>query len=174
MAYNCGNPGPACQVASAGYAEEVLATAASYTAPGGAGAPSGVQAAVVSYAESQIGTPYVYGGATPGTGFDCSGLVVWAYGLAGVVVPRVANDQWHDEPHVALDELVPGDLVFFGSGTAFGDSVADHVGIYIGDSAMVDAPYTGADVRVDTFPDVAGAAWGGGEVVLGAADPVAT
>ncbi len=50
----------------------------------------------------------------------------------------------------------------------------DHVGIYIGDSAMVDAPYTGADVRVDTIPLVVGAAWGGGEVVLGAADPVAT
>ena len=110
---------------------------------------------------------------TPETGFDCSGLVVWAYGLAGVVVPRVANDQWHDETHVALDALVPGDLVFFGSGTASGDSVADHVGIYIGDSAMVDAPYTGADVRVDTIPLVAGAAWGSGEVVLGAADPVA-
>ena len=68
----------------------------------GAGVPSGVQAAAVSYAESQIGTPYAYGGATPQSGFDCSGLVVWAYGLAGVVVPRVANDQWHDEPHVAL------------------------------------------------------------------------
>ena len=133
VAYNCGNAGAACQAASAGYAQEVLATAASYTAPG-AGAPSGVQEAAVSYAESQIGTPYVYGGATPQTGFDCSGLVVWAYGLAGVVVPRVAN----------------------------------------GDSAMVDAPYTGADVRVDTIPDVAGAAWGSGEVVLGAADPVAT
>ena len=172
VAYNCGNPGPACQAASAGYAEQVLATAASYTAPG-AGVPSGVQEAVVAYAESQIGTPYVYGGDTPKTGFDCSGLVVWAYGLAGVAVPRVANDQWHDEPHVALDALVPGDLVFFGSGTASGNTVADHVGIYIGDSAMVDAPHTGADVRVDTFPDVAGAAWGSGEVVLGAADPVA-
>jgi cell wall-associated NlpC family hydrolase len=172
VAYNCGNAGAACQAASAGYAEQVLATTASYTAAG-AGVPSGVQAAVVSYAESQIGTPYVYGGDTPGTGFDCSGLVVWAYGLAGVAVPRVANDQWHDEPHVALDALVPGDLVFFGAGTASGDSVADHVGIYIGDSGMVDAPHTGADVRVDTFPDVAGAAWGDGEVVLGAADPVA-
>jgi cell wall-associated NlpC family hydrolase len=168
VAYNCGNAGAACQAASAGYAEQVLAAAASYTAPG-AGVSSGVQAAVVSYAESQIGTPYVYGGDTPETGFDCSGLVVWAYGLAGVVVPRVANDQWHDEPHVAFDALVPGDLVFFGSG-----DYADHVGIYIGDSAMVDAPYTGADVRVDIFPEVAGAAWGGGEVVLGAADPVAT
>jgi len=86
-----------------------------------------------------------------------------------VVVPRVANDQWHDEPHVALDALVPGDLVFFGS-----DDYADHVGIYIGNSAMVDAPYTGADVRVDTIPLVAGAVWGAGEDVLGAADPVAT
>jgi len=178
VAYNCGNVGPVCQAASAGYAEQVLATAASYTAAG-AGVPSGVQAAVVAYAESQIGTPYVYGGDTPGTGFDCSGLVVWAYGLAGVVVPRVANDQWHDEPHVDLNALVPGDLVFFGTdnvagGTASSDSVADHVGIYIGNSAMVDAPHTGADVRVDIFPDVAGAAWGSGEVVLGAADPVAT
>ena len=51
---------------------------------------------------------------------------------------------------------------------------ADHVGIYIGDSAMVDAPYTGADVRVDTIPLVTGAAWGANLVVLGAADPVAT
>jgi cell wall-associated NlpC family hydrolase len=178
VAYNCGNAGAVCQAASAGYAEQVLATAASYTAAG-AGVPSGVQAAVVAYAESQIGTPYVYGGDTPGTGFDCSGLVVWAYGLAGVVVPRVANDQWHDEPHVDLNALVPGDLVFFGTGnvagsTASGESVADHVGIYIGNSAMVDAPHTGADVRVDIFPDVAGAAWGDSEIVLGAADPVAT
>jgi cell wall-associated NlpC family hydrolase len=171
VAYNCGNPGAACQAASAGYAQEVLATAASYTAAGGigsAGVPSGVQAAAVSYAESQIGTPYVYGGDSPQSGFDCSGLVVWAYGLAGVVVPRVANDQWHDESHVALGDLVPGDLVFFGSG-----DYADHVGIYIGNSAMVDAPHTGADVRIDTIPLVVGAAWGGGEVVLGAADPVA-
>ena len=175
VAYNCGNVSAACQAASAGYAEQVLAAAADYTAPSGmAGVPSGVQAAVVAYAESQIGTAYVYGGASPQSGFDCSGLVVWAYGLAGVVVPRVANDQWHDEPHVALSDLVPGDLVFFGSGTASGQSYADHVGIYIGDSAMVDAPYTGADVRVDVITLAAGTDWGGGLVVLGAADPVAT
>ena len=133
-----------------------------------AGVPTVVQAAAVAYAESQIGTPYVWGGTSPQTGFDCSGLVVWAYGLAGVVVPRVANDQWQAEPHVAMDELVPGDLVFFGTG-----NYADHVGIYVGDGAMVDAPYTGADVRIDTIPMTAGAAWGS-QVVLGAADPVAT
>jgi cell wall-associated NlpC family hydrolase len=165
VAYNCGNTGPLCQATSTAYAEQVLATAASYTAAS-VNAPNAVQAAVVAYAESQIGTPYVFGGADPSTGFDCSGLVVWAYGLAGVVVPRVANDQWQSEPHVVLDQLVPGDLVFFGVG---GD--AEHVGIYIGDSAMVDAPHTGADVRIDTFTDVAGAAWGN-QVLLGAADPV--
>ena len=107
VAYNCGNPGPACQAASAGYAAQVLATAASYTAAGSSGTgfssgvPTVVQAAVVTYAESQIGTPYVWGGTSPKTGFDCSGLVVWAYGLAGVVVPRVANDQWHGEPQTS-------------------------------------------------------------------------
>lgn len=178
VAYNCGNTTASCQAASAGYAQEVLATAAGYTAPGGgtasAGVPSAVQAAVVSAAESQIGTPYVYGGASPKTGFDCSGLVLWAYGLAGVVVPRVANDQWHDEPHVGLNELVPGNLIFFGTGAGSSDSYAEHVGIYIGNSAMVDAPHTGADVRIDTIPLVVGADWGGGEVVLGAADPVAS
>jgi cell wall-associated NlpC family hydrolase len=166
VAYNCGNPGPACQAASTVYAEQVLATAAGYTAAD-AGVPNGVQVAVVAYAESQIGTPYAYGGSDPQTGFDCSGLVVWAYGLAGVVVARTADEQWQTEPRVALDELVPGDLVFFGVG---GD--AEHVGIYIGAGAMVDAPHTGADVRVDTFTDVAGAPWGD-QVLLGATDPVA-
>ncbi len=182
VAYNCGNPGPACQAASAGYAAQVLATAASYTASGStasestvaastgtgtsSGLPTVVQAAAVAYAESQIGTPYVWGGTSPKTGFDCSGLVVWAYGLAGVVMPRVADDQWHDEPHVAMDQLVPGDLVFFGTG-----DYADHVGIYVGGTAMVDAPYTGADVRIDSIPMSVGAAWGS-QVVLGAADPV--
>jgi cell wall-associated NlpC family hydrolase len=165
VAYNCGNTGPVCQAASTAYAEQVLATAANYTAAS-VDAPNAVQAAVVAYAESQIGTPYVFGGGDPSTGFDCSGLVVWAYGLAGVVVPRVANDQWQSEPHVALDQLVLGDLVFFGVGDD-----AEHVGIYIGDSAMVDAPHTGADVRIDTFTDVVGAAWGN-QVLLGAADPV--
>jgi len=176
VAYNCGNPGPACQAASLGYAEQVLATAANYTAPGSTaagttststGVPTAVQAEAVAYAESQIGTPYVWGGTSPQAGFDCSGLVVWSYGLAGVVVPRVANDQWHGEPHVAMSQLVPGDLVFFGSG-----GYAGHVGIYVGNNAMVDAPYTGADVRIDTIPMTVGAAWGD-ETLLGAADPVA-
>ena len=169
VAYNCGNAGAACQAASAGYAEQVLATAASYTAPG-AGVPSGVQAAVVSYAESQIGTPYVYGGDDAPERVrllraGCLGLWTGRGGRA----PGGERPVARRAPRGARVTLVPGDLVFFGSG-----DYADHVGIYIGDSAMVDAPYTGADVRVDTIPLVAGAAWGAGLVVLGAADPVAT
>jgi len=166
VAYNCGNPGPACQAASASYAAQVLATAVGYNTPG-VDEANDVQGAAVTYAELQIGIPYAFGGTDPQTGFDCSGLVVWAYGLAGVSMPRVAEDQWKTEPHVATDDLVPGDLVFFGAG---GD--AEHVGIYVGDSAMIDAPRTGADVRIETFTDVLGAPWGS-EVLLGAADPVA-
>jgi cell wall-associated NlpC family hydrolase len=172
IAYNCGNTGPACQAASAGYAEQVLATAASYSASS-IGVENGVEAAAVSYAESQIGTPYVFGGASPTAGFDCSGLVVWAYALAGLSVPAGAEQQWQTEPHVALDELVPGDLVFFGAGPGSETAVADHVGIYVGNDSMVDAPHTGAEVRIDTFSAVVGAPWGN-EVLLGAADPTST
>ena len=170
VAYNCGNIGPACQAASAGYAAQVLALAASYTAAS-AGGENAVQAAAVAYAESQIGVPYVWGGTSPAAGFDCSGLVVWAFGLAGVVLPRVADDQWRNLPHVDLGQMVPGDLVFFGNGTGAGSAVADHVGIYIGGDAMVDAPHTGSVVRIDTFSPTIGVGWGD-ETFLGAADPV--
>jgi len=166
VAYNCGNPGPACQAASAGYAGQVLATAVRYSTLSG-DEPNAVQGAVLAYAESQIATPYVFGGTDPQTGFDCSGVVVWAYGLVGVVVPRVAKTQWKTEPHVAPDDLVPGDPVFFGAGDD-----AEHVGIYAGESAMIDAPHTGARVRIETFTDVTGAPWGT-EVFLGGTDPVA-
>ena len=115
VAYNCGNAGPACQAASAGYAEQVLATAASYTAAG-AGVPSGVQAAVVAYAESQIGTPYVYGGATPQDRvrlLRTGGVGLWT-GRGGRA-PGGERPVARRAPR-GPDALVPGDLVFFGSG----------------------------------------------------------
>ncbi len=95
----------------------------------------------VSWALSQIGTPYVWGGETPGVGFDCSGLVQAAYAVAGVSLPRVAQDQYDATPKLAPGAvLVPGDLVFFGGGP---DSI-DHVGLYVGvvsgQNVMVDAP----------------------------------
>jgi len=115
----------------------------------------------VEWALAQIGTPYVWGGESPGVGFDCSGLVQAAYRAAGVSLPRVAQDQYDATPKVAAGSpLFPGDLVFFGSGA---DDI-DHVGLFVGtvggQEVMVDAPSTGADVRAEYFPGTVGASFG--------------
>lgn len=143
VAYNCGNPGPACQAVSAGYASLVLSWAVRYaTASTGSSLAAGQ---AVRAALTQLGTPYRWGGEGPG-GFDCSGLVQWAYARAGVAVPRVAQDQYDAGPVLpAGAPLVAGDLVFFGAGPR----AVTHVGIYLGDGRMLDAPHTGATVRVD-------------------------
>jgi hypothetical protein len=106
---------------------------------------------VVADAEAYLGTPYVWGGERPGVGFDCSGLVQWVYAEAGITLPRVAQDQYDAGPHLpAGATLYPGDLMFFGSGP---DAV-EHVGIYVGGGEMIDAPYTGVDVRFDRVAGV--------------------
>jgi hypothetical protein len=111
----------------------------------------GLGSVIVADAESYLGTPYVWGGENPRTGFDCSGLVQWVYAEAGISLPRVAQDQYDFGPHLASSApLDPGDLVFFGSGP----SGVEHVGIYVGNGEMVDAPYTGVDVRFDHVASV--------------------
>ena len=143
VAYNCGNTGPGCRALSAGYAAEVLAWASRY----GTGVTSAAGTAAVQAALGQLGTPYVWGGEGP-AGFDCSGLVQWAYAVAGIGLPRVAQDQFDAGPPVpAGAPLLPGDLVFFGASSR---AVA-HVGIYLGDGRFVDAPHSGAAVRVDVL-----------------------
>ena len=134
-------------------------------------APAGAGATAVAWALAQIGTPYVWGGETPGVGFDCSGLVQAAYKTAGVALPRVAQAQYDDTAKVAAGSpLVPGDLVFFGSGAAG----IDHVGLFVGlvdnKTVMVDAPHTGADVRAEYFPSTPGASFGS-LVYVGATRP---
>ncbi len=151
---------------SASYVAQVLALAQSLGGRGpspAAGTPVTEAGAVaVAWALSQIGTPYVWGGESPGVGFDCSGLVQAAYRVAGVELPRVAQDQYDATPKLVPGQsLAPGDLVFFGGGPA----AIDHVGIYAGrvggTDVMIDAPHTGADVRADAFAATVGAPLGG-------------
>ena len=151
---------------SASYVAQVLALAQTYAAGQRRGYRglrhrTDTGAIAVSWALSQIGTPYVWGGETPGVGFDCSGLVQAAYAVAGVALPRVAQDQYDSTPKLGPGAaLAPGDLVFFGGGP---DSI-DHVGLFVGivgnQDVMVDAPHTGADVRAEAFPATPGASFG--------------
>jgi len=100
-----------------------------------------VGAEALQAALSRIGDPYVWGAAGPGE-FDCSGLVVWAFAQEGIALPHYTGDLWNSGVHVARNDLEPGDLVFF-----FPD--ISHVGIYIGNGLMVDAPDFGQKVHVD-------------------------
>jgi cell wall-associated NlpC family hydrolase len=99
-----------------------------------------VGAQALQAAITREGDPYVWGAVGPGE-FDCSGLVVWAYAQEGIALPHYTGNLWNSGMHVARSDLEPGDLVFF-----FAD--ISHVGIYIGDGMMIDAPDFGETVHV--------------------------
>jgi cell wall-associated NlpC family hydrolase len=99
-----------------------------------------VGAQALQAALTRRGDPYVWGAAGPSQ-FDCSGLVVWAYGQEGIALPHYTGSLWNSGVHVARADLEPGDLVFF-----FAD--ISHVGIYVGNGLMVDAPDFGQDVQI--------------------------
>ncbi len=150
---------------SASYVQQVLTLAQSYGGVTAAAVDVSISTAgavALQWALAQIGTPYIWGGETPGVGFDCSGLVQAAYAVAGIRLPRVAQDQYDSTPKLPADSpLAPGDLVFFGGGPASIDHVGLYVGVVDGQSVMVDAPHTGADVRAEGFPATVGAPFGG-------------
>ena len=138
------------------------------------GSAGGVAQAAVTFALAQIGTPYEWGAEDPGVAFDCSGLTQAAYAAAGISLPRTAQAQYDAGPAVPPGQpLQPGDLVFFGTST----SAVDHVGIVAttgsGQAGMVDAPYTGAEVREEPFPTTPGTAFGDLNY-LGATRPAGT
>lgn len=111
----------------------------------------------VDAALSQVGKPYQWGGAGPDS-YDCSGLTMWAWAHAGVSLPHNSGMQYAATPRVARSDLQPGDLLFFGN-------PIHHESMYIGNGQMVEAPYTGAYVRVvpaDRWSDFAGAGRPGG------------
>jgi peptidoglycan DL-endopeptidase CwlO len=92
------------------------------------------------WALSRLGDMYVWGGSGPSV-FDCSGLVMWAYAQVGISLEHYTGDQWNEGEHISRSQLEPGDLVFF-----FAD--ISHVGMYIGNGLMVDAPTFGQPVQI--------------------------
>jgi cell wall-associated NlpC family hydrolase len=124
--------------------------AASYVGPvGGTGTGNGQQMAAVQAAVSQLGVPYVFGGEQAGVGFDCSGLVQWAWAQAGVSIPRTTETEWPALTHVSLNALEPGDLLFYYN--LDNDNQVDHVVMYTGSGpygtdTVIQAPFTGSTV----------------------------
>ena len=107
--------------------------------------PPALNAAIWA-AATQVGVPYVWGGETPlpaaNAGFDCSGLVQWAYGQAGISLPRTAQEQHDAVTPVPAAQVQPGDLVFWNDGT----TSVQHVAIYVGAGIVLEAPSTGSVV----------------------------
>jgi cell wall-associated NlpC family hydrolase len=100
-----------------------------------------VGAEALRYAMTRRGDPYVWGAAGPSE-FDCSGLVMWAYQQVGISLPHFTVSQYNSGVHVSRNDLEPGDLVFFFPNIS-------HVGMYIGNGMMINAPNFGEDVKVE-------------------------
>ena len=109
---------------------------------------------VVSIAQRYFGVPYVWGGASPG-GFDCSGLTMYCYAQIGIGMSHGATDQQRSSIPVALTDLRPGDLIFFGNA-----SFSHHVAIFVSGTTCIEAPHTGDVVRYGTW--IGRDAWIGG------------
>jgi peptidoglycan DL-endopeptidase CwlO len=105
--------------------------------------PTGADAAV--FARGLVGAPYAWGGESPRTGFDCSGLVRYVYGHFGLELPHYTGAQFQVGRRVARSALRPGDLVFF-------DGLA-HVGLYLGEGQFVHAPRPGKRVQIDRLAE---------------------
>ncbi len=133
----------------AGRAGTARGAAAAHTGGRAASSPTRAAGRAVAFALAQLGKPYRWGATGPNT-YDCSGLTQASYRHAGVAVPRVSAAQWYAGPHVSMAGLRPGDLVFFAND--LGDPrTIHHVGMYIGRGLMVEAPFTGAVVRVSSI-----------------------
>ncbi|MQS12905.1 transglycosylase SLT domain-containing protein [Streptomyces kaniharaensis] len=134
-----------------GYVKNIKALARSFTAPTAPVEVSQQSAAAIYFAQTKLGTPYLWGGEglpSQDGRFDCSGLTQAAYASVGITLPRVADDQWYAGPHPSRDQLRPGDLVFWATDLNDPRSI-HHVGIYVGGGYMINAPHTGAVIRYD-------------------------
>ncbi len=118
-----------------------------YNNAGDSTSREGSHPAAVEIARQYLGVPYVWAGASPSGGFDCSGLVLYVYAQLGVNLPHFARSQYDCGQHIAYSALMPGDLVFFGSSV----ETIHHVGIYIGDGQFIHAPQTGDVVKISNL-----------------------
>jgi hypothetical protein len=144
------------------YVNLVLGVAVRYGFRAGGG-----RAEVLALAFAQVGRPYVWGGASPETSFDCSGLVQWVYRQVGVSLPRSAQQQYDATLRLSSDQLLPGDLVFF-AGTYPSVDRITHVGLYIGGGRMIHAPSENDVVReMPVFTGYWGAHYAGAGRVRG-------
>ena len=114
-------------------------------APRPRSAASGVGAIAAAYALTQVGVSYSYGGMSPGTGFDCSGLLYWAFAQAGLAIPRSSGEIWAAGMRVPRGQAQPGDIVSFGG--------QGHVGLYLGNGLFVHSTQSGDVVRVHRVAD---------------------
>ncbi len=99
-------------------------------------------AGAIQAAEREVGVPYLWGGASPSTGFDCSGLIMWAYAQVGIGLPHFSGAQFSSTVHIPFSAIQPGDLLFYGP------QGADHEAMYVGGGQMIEAPHTGAFVQI--------------------------
>jgi hypothetical protein len=111
---------------------------------------AGVAKAAIDFALAAVGKPYVWGATGPDT-YDCSGLMLRAFQKAGVNLPRVSREQFNAGGHVAVRQAQPGDLLFLATDPN-DPATIHHVMLYMGDDRIVEAPYTGASVRVEPAP----------------------
>ncbi len=122
------------------------------------GAVAREQIELVGFARGLLGVPYVYGGTSPQSGFDCSGFVQFVYAHFGIDLPHSSGAQSVFGRHVARAALRPGDLVFF-------DDLG-HVGIYVGNGLFIHAPHTGSTVSIDSLAGWYSATYDGARRIL--------
>lgn len=115
--------------------------------PSGPSGPSGIANLAADHAASMVGRPYAYGGRSPASGFDCSGLVQYSYQRAGLRVPRETTDLLRYGRRIGSSDLLRGDLIFFDQE----GKRASHVAVYLGNGRFVHAPSTGKSVRIDNL-----------------------
>jgi cell wall-associated NlpC family hydrolase len=112
-------------------------------------APTQAVAAAITFAEQQLGKPYLWGGTGPDA-FDCSGLVMMAYRAAGISIARTSQAQWATETRIPASQVQPGDLVFF-AGSDGTPTDPGHVGLVIGNGKMIEAYATGFPIRMSSY-----------------------